>query len=132
MNTSEMTKSPRTSLWRDFATLLRYWVLAAWVRIGKRRALILLGIALAGAGIAVNWSWLAAIGVAPIILALAPCAAMCALGLCMNQMGGKSCSSNGQNAKNSSQPAVFAKPHDEVRPEAISPRPADRHPGGGD
>ncbi|MDE2166339.1 MAG: hypothetical protein KGJ66_08375 [Alphaproteobacteria bacterium] len=73
---------------------MRYWVRTAWTRIGKRRALVLLGIVLAGAGIALNWSWLAAVGVAPIILSLAPCAAMCALGLCMNKMtGAKSCSS---------------------------------------
>src|SRR3546814_2254480 len=33
--------------------------------------------------LALNWSWLAAIGIAPIILSLLPCAGMCALGLCM-------------------------------------------------
>lgn len=93
-NTSEVAESPQTSLLHDFAALLRYWVHIAWTRIGKRRALILLGIVLAGAGIALNWSWLAAVGAAPIILSLAPCAAMCALGLCMNKMtGGRSCSS---------------------------------------
>jgi hypothetical protein len=45
-----------------------------------------------GLGLALNWSWLVAIGVAPLLVALAPCAAMCALGLCMSRMGGKSCS----------------------------------------
>jgi hypothetical protein len=33
-----------------------------------------------------QWSWLAAIGVAPLLLAIAPCAAMCGLGLCMHRM----------------------------------------------
>ena len=35
------------------------------------------------AGMAFNWGWLTAVGAAPILLAMAPCAAMCALGLCM-------------------------------------------------
>lgn len=57
--------------------------------LGNRKALAVLAIAMAGAGLALNWSWLAAAGIAPILLALAPCAAMCALGLCMSKMGGK-------------------------------------------
>ncbi|HUZ73793.1 MAG TPA: hypothetical protein VMU87_12475 [Stellaceae bacterium] len=64
-----------------------------------RRGLIVGGIALVAAGLALGWNWLGAIGVAPFIIALAPCAAMCALGLCMNKMGGKSCSSGDQSAK---------------------------------
>ncbi|MHB8494744.1 MAG: hypothetical protein ACYC9Z_15925 [Casimicrobiaceae bacterium] len=60
--------------------------------LSGRRGLIVLAVAIIGAGMAFNWAWLVAIGVAPVILALAPCAAMCALGLCMNKMGGKSCS----------------------------------------
>ncbi len=61
-------------------------------RFGGRRGLIVLTVAVIGAGLALNWSWLVAVGVAPVLLAFAPCAAMCALGLCMNKMGGKSCS----------------------------------------
>ena len=57
-----------------------------------RRTLILAAIALITAGLVLNWGWLTAIGAAPLILSLAPCAVMCGLGLCM--MGGnKSCSS---------------------------------------
>ena len=40
-----------------------------------------------------QWSWLIAIGVAPLLLSAAPCAAMCALGLCMHRMGSSSCRS---------------------------------------
>jgi hypothetical protein len=47
--------------------------------------------ALLGVAAFLNWEWLAAIGVAPVLLAVAPCAAMCAVGLCMNKMAGKSC-----------------------------------------
>jgi hypothetical protein len=44
------------------------------------------------AGLALNWSWLVAVGIAPILIAVLPCLAMCALGLCMSRAGGKSCS----------------------------------------
>ena len=56
-----------------------------------RRVLLVSAVAMVGTGMAYNWSWLVAIGAAPVILALAPCAAMCALGVCMKTMGGKSC-----------------------------------------
>ncbi len=38
-----------------------------------------------------QWSWLVAIGAAPLLLSIAPCAAMCGLGLCMSRMGGRTC-----------------------------------------
>jgi hypothetical protein len=40
-----------------------------------------------------QWSWLVAIGAVPLLLSVAPCAAMCALGLCMHRMGSSSCRS---------------------------------------
>ena len=49
------------------------------------------GVAIVGAGLALNWTWLTAIGAAPILLGLLPCAAMCALGLCMRGGGARSC-----------------------------------------
>lgn len=55
-----------------------------------RRGLILGAMALIGAGLWLNWGWVAAIGAAPPILALAPCAVMCGLGLCMKG-GSKRC-----------------------------------------
>ncbi|HEX9789687.1 MAG TPA: hypothetical protein VGA60_03405 [Kiloniellales bacterium] len=63
---------------------------AARYYLGGRSGLILLAVAVLGVGAMLNWSWLVAIGVAPLLLVLAPCAAMCALGLCMNKAGGKS------------------------------------------
>ena len=53
-------------------------------RVGPRwlwiaGAILVLGLV----GLALNWSWLVAAGIAPLILGLAPCVAMCALGLCM-------------------------------------------------
>ena len=50
-------------------------------------------VSLAGAvivsGLAFNWSWLVAAGIAPLLISVLPCAAMCALGLCMTQMKGR-------------------------------------------
>ena len=62
-------------------------------RLG-RRGLLLLGIAVVGAGTALNWSWFVALGVAPVILSVLPCAAMCAIGMCTMGRGDTSCSKN--------------------------------------
>lgn len=52
---------------------------------GRRGLLVLGGIALTlGAGL--NWSWLAAAGITPVLVGLLPCAAMCALGLCLPRL----------------------------------------------
>ena len=66
--------------------------------LGGRRGLLVLGAAAVGVGLYFSWGWLAAVGVAPVLLALAPCAAMCALGLCMRGGGGKSCSTDSKPA----------------------------------
>jgi hypothetical protein len=64
----------------------------AIARLGRSR----LAIGAAGLGViavAAVWQWsgLVAIGVAPLLLSVAPCAAMCGLGLCMHRMGRGSC-----------------------------------------
>jgi hypothetical protein len=58
----------------------RSWVLTP-------RGLTVAGIGVVAIGLALNWSWLVAVGAAPLVLSFAPCAAMCALGLCMNMRG---------------------------------------------
>ena len=64
----------------------------------NRKALVVVALLIIGAaGLALNWIWLVAAGVAPILLALAPCAAMCALGVCMSRTGDKSCSGGKAN-----------------------------------
>ncbi|HEX9811812.1 MAG TPA: hypothetical protein VGA88_06980 [Burkholderiales bacterium] len=60
-----------------------------WIN-GRRRGWWLAGIAIL-AGVALGREWLAAIGALPILLSLLPCAAMCALGLCMNHQTGGAC-----------------------------------------
>lgn len=66
-----------------------------WIgRLGRPR--LLLGAAALGliaAAMAWQWSWLVAAGVAPLLLSIAPCAAMCGLGLCMHRIGGRTCNS---------------------------------------
>lgn len=68
---------------------------AGWPPIGHlaRYPLVIGTAALGGvAGAAAwQWSWLAAIGVAPVLVSLAPCAAMCGLGLCLHRIGARSC-----------------------------------------
>ena len=70
--------------------VVRYRLRTACARIGARRIAIALGLAAAATGITFSWGWLTAIGVAPVLVAVAPCAAMCALGLCMHRIGGGS------------------------------------------
>lgn len=60
--------------------------------LGGRRRWVLAGLAAVGAGLALNWDWLTAVGAAPILISLLPCAAMCALGLCMRGGTDASCS----------------------------------------
>ena len=76
-------------------------------RLGAR-GLILIGAAVIAAGLALNWSWLVAIGVAPLLLTMLPCVAMCALGLCMMQKSGKP--HDNQTAANDPRPDKSSRP----------------------
>ena len=58
----------------------------------RRSALVVLALMALAVGLVAGWPWLVAAGVAPILLALAPCAVMCGLGLCMSKMSGRKCS----------------------------------------
>ncbi len=57
---------------------------AARYYLGGRTGIALTAAAVLGAGAYFNWSWLVALGLAPIIFAALPCAVMGAFGLCMN------------------------------------------------
>jgi len=54
--------------------------------LGSRRGLLVLGAVVIGLGLVLKWNWVVAAGIAPFLLAVLPCAAMCALGLCMSKM----------------------------------------------
>lgn len=52
-----------------------------------------------------QWSWLVAVGAAPLLLSVAPCVAMCGLGLCMHRLDGRACAtapSDGRLARDDS------------------------------
>ncbi len=85
MTTTPPQAAAETSLGADVLYATKYY-------LGGRRALILAGVTIAAAGLAFNWSWLVAAGLAPLLLSVLPCVAMCALGLCMSRMTGASCS----------------------------------------
>lgn len=117
--TTETKKTGDMSLAESAVGLLRHY-------LGGRRGLILLTVTALGTGLFLNWGWLVAAGIAPLLLALAPCAAMCALGLCMNKMSGKSCSTQSGPADrsagtNASSTATAVKTRDEPLTTAIEP-----------
>ena len=58
---------------------------SGWRSIGRRGWFLIAAVVVTG-GLYLNWGWAVAIGLAPILIAIAPCTIMCGLGLCM--MGG--------------------------------------------
>jgi hypothetical protein len=73
MTAPQSTTAAESSVWRDARDIARYdrrnrWVLVALV------AVVLV------AGIGLNWAWLVAAGIVPILLSTLPCLIMC--GLC--------------------------------------------------
>lgn len=50
--------------------------------------LLIAAVAAISGGFALNWSWLVAVGLAPVIVSLLPCMAICALGLGICKMAG--------------------------------------------
>lgn len=75
VSTSQRTVSD-ASLTRDIGKYLRY-------QLRGRRGFILAAVAIAAPALWLGWPWLVAAGLAPLLLAMAPCAVMCGLGLCM-------------------------------------------------
>jgi hypothetical protein len=82
MNATTGFRKTEPSLVHTGFALLRHY-------LGGRVGLIVLTVALLAAGVATSWSWLVAAGIAPLLLALAPCAAMCAIGLCAHKVTNK-------------------------------------------
>lgn len=56
---------------------------------GSRKLWFAVGALALVAGLVLNWGWLVAAGIAPLLLLFLPCAVMCGLSLCaMNRMQG--------------------------------------------
>lgn len=56
-------------------------------RLGRRTAIVAWLAAAIGVALFAGWSWLVAAGLSTIVLAVLPCVAMCALGLCASSSG---------------------------------------------
>jgi hypothetical protein len=84
MTDVKSTETAEVPLSRLALNLARYY-------LGNRRVLLILGSIALVAGIAFNWSWLVATGIAPLLLTVLPCLIMCGAGLCMNKLIGGSC-----------------------------------------
>ena len=120
MNTSiEVKKSGSMSFGQTIAAFFRYYLSGRW-------GWIILAVFASGAGLYFNWSGLVAAGIAPLLLSLAPCAAMCALGLCMHKTSGKSCSSapNPEQGTGVGLPSGTIVPGTPGEPAAVSHRDA--------
>src|SRR5258708_1096620 len=97
MTTQGSTKSADGSFADDLLHLARYYLVS-------RAAFVVLAIVAALAGVALNWGWLVAAGIAPVLLTGLPWLGMGGLGLCMTKMVGGSC------APKSAQSAPAAEP----------------------
>ena len=109
MTTTESSQTRDTSLGRDVLHAARYH-LRGW------RGPAVLAAVIAVAGLAFGWSWLVAAGIAPLLLSVLPCAAMCALGLCMNRLTGRQCSTDAVSQKAIEQVGTDELHHTEPRP----------------
>src|SRR5882672_6204303 len=90
MTTSESTKAVSALPGDLLHTIRRY--------LGSRRLLLAVAIFALVTGAALNWGWLVALGIAPVLLSLLPCAVMCGLGVCcLKMMGGSGEKQPGQS-----------------------------------
>ena len=81
MTTTDPARPVQNSLASDVISAARYY-------LGSRFGLFAIAALALGLGAYSSWGWLVAAGIAPLLLTFAPCAVMCALGMCT--MGGKS------------------------------------------
>jgi hypothetical protein len=103
MTTSDSTKTV-DALPGDFTHAIRR-------HLGNRRFLLAAAIVALIAGAALNWGWLVALGVAPVLLSLLPCLVMCGLGIgCMKMMTGAGKKQPGEsaNAAETAEPSAVA------------------------
>ena len=66
----------------------------------RRWALVGLGTGGVIAGLALGWDWVVAAGLAPLVVSVLPCVAMCALGMCAMRGGQKSGHGESESARN--------------------------------
>lgn len=106
-----MQKQPETSSGTGQTTLAQDLVALARYGLRSRTGKLVLGAGIVAGGLFLGWDWLVAAGLAPIVLGLLPCAAMCAFGLCM-MSGKKSCSADAGGADTTTTVTRIANPVD--------------------
>ena len=90
MNTSQLNNKP--------VSLLQSAVNVVWPYLGGKKGLIALALAISAAGLALNWDWLVAAGIAPLLITVLPCVVMCGVGVCcMGKGNDKACSPEQNN-----------------------------------
>jgi hypothetical protein len=94
-----------------------------WLR-GRNGVIVLIVLAVV-IGAALNWSWLVAAGIAPLLVTVLPCAAMCALGLCMNKMAGGLCSTETRSVE-TRRPDLRVAASVETAERGCAPLPSDK------
>src|SRR6266511_2883997 len=82
-------------MWREGLHIARYY-------LGNRWVLLALGAGVLLAGIGLNWSWLVAADIAPILISVLPCLVMCGLGACMLCRSGEKQSTSQRDAAGAS------------------------------
>lgn len=84
MTTPRLSEKTQTSLTQGLLRTVQYY-------LGNRRVLMVLAGVTIVAGLTFNWSWLVAAGIAPLLISVLPCVAMCAIGVCcMKKTAGQS------------------------------------------
>jgi hypothetical protein len=84
MTIPQQSEKTQTSLTQDLLRTAQYY-------LGSRRKLMVLAGITIVAGLTFNWSWLVAAGIAPLLISVLPCVAMCAIGVCcMKKSAGQS------------------------------------------
>jgi hypothetical protein len=97
MTTPTTTQRQESSLARDLIHAARYYL---W----RPRVLLALAAIAIVAGLALNWSWLVAAGLAPILISTLPCLVMCAFGVCMMCRSGEKGSAPIRDAADTASP----------------------------
>jgi predicted membrane-bound mannosyltransferase len=97
MTTPTITQRQDSSLTRDAFHAARYYL---W----RPRVLLTLAAIAIVAGLALNWSWLVAAGLAPILISTLPCLVMCAFGVCMMCRSGEKGSAPVRDAAEAASP----------------------------
>jgi hypothetical protein len=101
MTTPQPSEKTQTSLTQDLLRTTQYY-------LGSQRALMVLAGITIVAGLTFNWSWLVAAGIAPILISVLPCVAMCAIGVCCMK---KSADGSGKSETTDDTPShITAKP----------------------